>query len=106
MIKFSVSHSSILEAAGEALKTVEHAAHLDKIARLLKHAGAEVLEVTRINVTAELAEEEFHKLFDIAEHEVQHFYGEVLAFNEVIAKFVNHLEHHPNHGHHGHHEYC
>ena len=93
MIKFSVSHSSILEKAGELEHEAVTMLHLEKIKRLLNNAGAEVIEVTRTNVMAKMSEDKFFDLFEIAEHELHGFFGFVRSINDVICKFINHLEH-------------
>lgn len=103
MIKFSVSHSKIFDSIKEGVHNLEHAVHLDKITSILEHAGAEVVDRTHINVTAVMVEEKFHAFFQVAEHELQYFYGEVKLANEVLHKWIDHLEHH---AYEHHQEYC
>jgi hypothetical protein len=98
MIKFSASHSTILDTAGNDALKYEHESKLQKIARLLVNAGAEIVEITRVNVVAKIAEHELHKLFDFAEEAVEDFYGKITAHNTVIGHFIDHFEHHETHG--------
>ena len=95
MIKFSISHSKILDKAGEASLEAEHALHLKKAAALIESTGAKILEVGRTNVTACFEDDrKFFNVFKIAEHELEHFYGFVKMENQVFARWIDHLEHH------------
>ena len=70
MIKFSVSHSSILQNAGELEHEVAHAMHLNTIKALLESAGAVDVHVTRVNVMARIEDSKFFQLFEVAEKDL------------------------------------
>ena len=101
MIKFSLSHSKILDKAGDALKEAEHAAHLAIVAAELEAHGVEVEAISKYDIVARTTKEKFHHLFDIAEHALDHFYGEVAG---VLHNVANHLEHLSTEHHHHHHD--
>lgn len=94
MIKFSLSHSSILNSAGEEVREIANEHHLNGISQTLKDLGVEVLDQSRVNVTAQATPDVFHRLFDIAEDAVENFYGTVKIKFAELAAFVDHLEHH------------
>lgn len=98
MIKFSISHSSILAKAGEFLYEEAHKLHIDKIARLIEAAGAEIIEKTRVNVTALIEETHLREIFDFAEDAIEGFYGKITARNGVLGHLIDHFEHHGHHG--------
>lgn len=95
MIKFSMSHSKILDDVENAVKKAETALHLKKIAAMIESTGAKVLEVGTHNVTACFEDHsKFFNVFKLAEHELEHFYGWIKLENQVFARWIDHLEHH------------
>lgn len=95
MIKFSLSHSKILNDVENAVKKAETALHLKKVASMIESTGAKVLEVGEYNVTAcHEDHEKFFGIFKLAKEELQNFYGFVKLENAVFARWIDHLEHH------------
>ena len=90
MVKFSLTHSKILDSIGDSAKELTHDEHLKLIAAELKLHDIEVQEISKYNVVAHTTKEKFHQLFEIAEHELHHFYGEVAS---VLYHIADHLEH-------------
>lgn len=91
-MKFFASHSKILENLGNAAKEVEHKLHLDAIAKKIEAYGGKVLEVTRFNVAAEMAEHRLIQLFDIAIDETSAFIGYVDVKLHALKDHIDHIE--------------
>lgn len=91
-MKFNASHKKIIDNLGDESKAVENEKHIDEIADKIEAFGGKVVEKTRFNVVAEMAEHRLHQLFDFIIDETQEFIGYVDVKLQALQDSINHIE--------------
>ena len=94
-MKFNASHSKILDNldnVDDAATAEKNQKHLDEIVQKIESHGGTVIEKTRFNVVAEMAEHRLHQLFNFVIDETQEFIGYVDAKLQDLQDHINHIE--------------
>lgn len=91
-MKFFASHSEVLDNLGDPAMEAEHKARLNEVARQIEAHGGKVIEKTRFNVVAEMAEHRLHQLFDFVIDETQAFIGYVDVKLQTLQDHIDHIE--------------
>lgn len=91
-MKFNASHKKIIDNLGDESKVEENQKHLDEIVEKIESHGGTVIEKTRFNVVAEMAEFRLHQLFNFVIDETQEFIGYVDAKLQDLQDHINHIE--------------
>jgi hypothetical protein len=91
-MKIFASHSSVIDNVNDPDAQPQNAAHLQAIAAKLHGFGAKIVEITRFNVVAEIAEHRLLELFDVVIDDTEGFIGKVDAKLHALKDYIDHLE--------------